>query len=46
MKNPDIGSNEHGYITMNRFNIRLMVDEPIKVRIDDYLPKINRSFFL
>jgi len=34
MKNPSIAEDEHNYITIDKFNLRLGVNEPIKIRVD------------
>ena len=41
MKNPDIASDEHDYITIQRFNVRLLADESVKIRINDLWPPSN-----
>jgi len=38
MKNPNINEDEHDYITLEKFNIRLGMNETIKVRVDDFWP--------
>jgi hypothetical protein len=36
MKNPNIKEDEHDYITLEKFNIRLGAKETVKVRRDDF----------
>jgi hypothetical protein len=36
MKNPNINEDEHDYITLEKFNVRLGMNETVKVRVDDF----------
>ncbi len=41
MKNPSIAEDEHNYITIDKFNLRLGVNEPIKIRVDVSWPQFG-----
>jgi len=42
MKNPNINEDEHDYITLEKFNVRLGMNETVKVRRDDFWPQFSK----
>ena len=41
MKNPHIKEDEHDYIILEKFNVRLGMNETVKVRVDDFWPQFG-----
>jgi transposase len=41
MKNPNINEDEHDYITLEKFNVRLGMNETVKIRVDELWPQFS-----